>query len=128
MRPYTFTRPRKAAIDHPLRIERHVALAHRFQAGIGHHLGVDPVALGARLVGDPGEHDGFAGLQLHALRKRGQLARLDVVGDPLAIIQRAMFAPDLAGHLRELGIGLEFLLRHGDDETIDVRHAYDFLL
>ena len=100
---------------------------HRFEPRIGHHLGVDPVALRARLVGDPGEHHGLARLQLDAARKRGELADLDVVGDPFAVIQRAVFAPDLAGFLRHPGVGREVFLRDGDDEAIDIGHG-DFLL
>ena len=48
------------ATDHPLAVERHrFSDHHGFETRICHHLGVDPVALGARLVGDPGEHHGL---------------------------------------------------------------------
>src|SRR5215217_3778157 len=99
----------ETAIDHPLAIERRLRfrIHHLFEPRIRHHLGVDLVALGARLVGDPGEYDGFARLQLDAARKRGELADLDIVGDPFAVIERAVFAPDLAGLFRQLGISRE---------------------
>ena len=99
---YTFHQAFEPAIDHPLAVERRrLPVHHRFEPRIRHHLGVDPVALGARLVGDPGEHHGLARLQLDAARERGELADLDVVGDPFAVIQRAVFAPDLAALLRK---------------------------
>src|SRR5204862_4095420 len=113
----------EAAIDHPLAVEWRWPFRHLLEPRVRHHLGVDLVALGARLVGDPGEYDGFARLQLDAARERGELADLDVIGDPFAVIQRTVFAPDLAALLRKADIGIEFLLRHGDDEAIDLGHG-----
>src|SRR5439155_4089259 len=90
---------------------------------VGHHLGVDAVALRTRLVGDPGEHHGLAGLELDAARERGALADLDVLGHPFAVIQRAMLAPDLAGLPGHAAVSRKVLLRHRDDKSIDIRHA-----
>src|SRR6266404_9426796 len=84
-------------------------------------LGVDAVALRARLVGDPGKYHRLARLELDAAREGGELADLDVVCHPFAVIQRAMLAPDLAGLLRHAAVGGKVLLRHRDDKSIDVR-------
>src|SRR5262245_34850186 len=118
----SFHQTLEAAIDHPLAVERRLPLGHFRQPRVLHHLGVDLVALCTRLVGDPGEHDNLTRLQLDAARERSELADLDVVSDPFAIIQRAVFAPDLAALLRKADICIEIFLRHGDDEAIDVGH------
>src|SRR6266576_3741996 len=111
------------AIDHALGVERQrLGVHHAGQPLVGHHPGVDAVALRARLVGDPGNHHGLARLELDAARERGALADLDVLGHPFAIFQRAMLAPDLARLLCQAAVGLEIFLRHRDNKSIDVSH------
>src|SRR5712671_1530317 len=111
------------AIDHALGVERQrLGVHHAGQPLVGHHPGVDAVALRARLVGDPGEHHRLARLELDAARERGELSDLDVLGYPFAIIQCAMLAPDLASLLRHAAISLKILLRHSNDKSVDVRH------
>src|SRR3970282_1609231 len=84
---------------------------------------VDAVAVAARLVHHPGEHHGFAGLELDALRERGGLARLHVVGDAFGVGQCAMLAPDPAGPARHLAVLRKFGLRYWRDKTIDIAHV-----
>src|SRR6266478_7111951 len=113
------------AIDHALGVERQrLGVHHAGQPLVGHHPGVDAVALRARLVGDPGKYHRLARLELDAAREGGELADLDVVCHPFAVIQRAMLAPDLAGLLRHAAVGGKVLLRHRDDKSIDVRHRH----
>src|SRR5215207_7223615 len=102
----------EAPIDHPLAVEWRL----RFRIH-------DLVALGARLVGDPGEYHGLARLELDAAGEGREFADLDVLSDPFAVIQRAVFAPELAALLRQGGVSREVFLRDGDDEAIDVRHG-----
>src|SRR6266436_9621407 len=119
----------KPAIDHALGIERQrFGVHHAGQPLVGHHPGVDAVALRARLVGDPGKYHRLARLELDAAREGGELADLDVVCHPFAVIQRAMLAPDLAGLLRHAAVGGKVLLRHRDDKSIDVRHRHSLPL
>src|SRR5690606_20565328 len=75
----------EAAKEHALAVEWHVLGTQVRQARIGHDFLVDPVALRARLVDDPGKDHHLAGLELDALRERGVLARLDVVGHALDV-------------------------------------------
>src|SRR5207237_5022001 len=57
------------AIDQPLAVEwRRFRIHHRLEPRIGHHLGVDLVALRAGFISDPGEDHGLARLQLDAAR------------------------------------------------------------
>src|SRR6266404_6247802 len=51
------------------------------------------------------------------------LADLDVLGHPVAVIQRAMLAPDLAGLPGHAAVGRKVLLRHRHDKSIDVSHG-----
>src|ERR1700737_640402 len=113
----------EAAKDHPLGVERQRPGVHHIgHPLVGHHLGVDAVALRARPVSDPGEHHGLPWLELDAARERGALSTLDVVSDPFPVIQRAVPAPDLARLLRHAAVSLKILLRHSDNKSIDVRH------
>src|SRR5262245_39346913 len=113
----------EAAIDHALGIEGHlVRITHALETPISHHLLEDAIALGARLVGDPGEDDRLAGLLLHAARKGRDLALGDVVGETFLVVERSMVTPDLARESGELLVLLEVLLRNGNDETIDIGH------
>src|ERR1700738_2133278 len=113
----------EAAKDHPLGVERQRPGVHHIgHPLVGHHLGVDAVALRARPVSDPGEHHGLPWLELDAARERGALSNLDVVSNPFPVIQRAVPAPDLARLLRHAAVSLKILLRHSDNKSIDVRH------
>src|SRR6202022_2824265 len=115
----------KPAIDHPLGVDRQLLRVHHVrQPLVGHHLGVDSVALRARLIGDPGEHHGLARLELDAAWERGELPDLDVHGNPFAVFQRTVLAPDLARLLRHAAVGPQVFLRHSDDKSIDVRHRH----
>src|SRR5688572_5622176 len=114
----------EAAPEHAFAIERQrFGVGHRGQARVGHHLLVDAVALRARLVDDPGEDHRLVGLELDRLRERSELAGLHVVGDALAIFQRAVFAPDLAGLARHAPVCGQVLLRNGQYETVDITHG-----
>src|SRR5207249_4010187 len=109
------------APEHPFAVEGHrLGVHHLGQARVLHRLGVDAIALGAGLVDDVGEHHRLVGLQLDAARKRGPFAPLDVVGDALDVLERAVFAPDSAGLLRQAAVGREFLPRNGNHEAVDV--------
>src|SRR6266404_6874688 len=113
------------AIDHALGVERQrLCVHHAGQPLVGHHPGVDAIALPARLVGDPGKHHGFARLELDAARERGALADLDVVGNPFPVFQRAVLTPDLAGLLRHAAIGGKVFPWDRDDKSIDIRHRH----
>src|SRR5687768_10639288 len=85
------------APEHTLSVERHRLRIHIGRdAGVFHDLGIDAIAVGPRLVHDPRENHRLAGLQFHTLRKRRDLSRLDVVGDALTKLERAVLAPDLS--------------------------------
>src|SRR5436309_9725440 len=100
----------EAAEDHAFAVERHrLRIHHLREPRILHDLRVDAVAVGARLVCDPGEDHGLALLELDAARERRPLARLDVVGDAFAILERAALPPDLAGLLRHAAVVLGIL-------------------
>src|SRR5262245_25540358 len=77
----------------------------------------------ARLEDDPREDDRLTGLELHAARERRPLAQRDVLGDPLAILERTVLAPDLSGLLRDAPVGFQLLLGNRHDESIDVLHV-----
>src|SRR3546814_6345156 len=79
-----------------------------------HHLLVDAIALRARLVDDPCKHHDLAGLELDALRERGVLARLDVVGNAFDVLQRAVLLPDLPCLAGQVAVGDKILLWNGD--------------
>src|SRR5207249_3897295 len=88
-----------------------------------HHLGVDAVTVLSRVVDDPRERDDLVILELHALRKRRELARLHVIGDAFPVLKRAVFHPQLACLLCDAAIGVEITNRHRYDEPINVmRH------
>src|SRR5262245_55964640 len=114
----------EAAPDHALGIEGHrFGIHHLGKPLVLHHLRVDAVTSGARLVDDIGEHDGLAGLLLDAARERCSLSPLDVVGDAFAELQRAVLAPDLTRLGRHAPVGCKLLLRNRHDKSIDVAHG-----
>src|SRR6185295_5916158 len=85
------------AKDHAASVERQVLRIHPGgEALVLHRLGVDAVAVGARLVHDVGKAHRLARLLLHRARERRALAPAHIVGDALAELERAVFAPDLA--------------------------------
>src|SRR5262249_13606123 len=88
-----------------------------------HHFRIDPIAVRARLVHDPGENHGLAGLELDAAWERRPLSHFDVVGDIFPELESAVTAPNLAHRLRHATVGLEVLLRDWHDESIDVSHV-----
>src|SRR3954463_9807354 len=62
----------ESAEHHALAIERHrLRIHHARESRIAHGLGVDAVAILARLVDDPREPHFLALLEFHALRERG---------------------------------------------------------
>src|SRR5258708_32247201 len=79
------------AKDHALAVEQHrLRIHHLGESRVLHDLRVDAIAMRARLVHDPGEDHGLAGLELDALRERRPLSDLDVVGDELPELERAV--------------------------------------
>lgn len=113
----------KAAIDHALGVERHrLPVHHLGEPLVLHDLGVDAVAMGARLEGDPGEGHRLVGLELDAAREGRELSHLDVIGDAFAKLERAVLAPNLAGFPRHAPIGLDALLLDGHHEAVDIGH------
>src|SRR5262249_11022736 len=113
----------ESAPDHTLGIEGHrFGIHHLGKTLVLHHLRVDAVASGARLVDDIGEHYGLTGLLLDATREGCSLSPLDVVGDAFAELQRAVLAPDLARLGRHAPVGCKLLLRNRHDKSIDVTH------
>src|SRR5262249_42284703 len=114
----------ESAPDHTLGIEGHrFGIHHLGKTLVLHHLRVDAVASGARLVDDIGEHYGLTGLLLDATREGCSLSPLDVVGDAFAELQRAVLAPDLARLGRHAPVGCKLLLRNRHDKSIDVAHG-----
>jgi hypothetical protein len=113
----------KAAIDHALGVERHrLPVHHLGEPLVLHDLGVDAVAMGARLEGDPGEGHRLVGLELDAAREGRELSHLDVIGDAFAKLERAVLAPNLAGFPRHAPIGLDAHLLDGHHEAVDIVH------
>src|SRR3989449_8025842 len=114
--------------EHALAVERHcLGIHHLREPLILHRLGVDAVAVLARLVADVGKHDGLAGLQFHAPRERSHLAALHIIGHALAVFERTVVAPDFSRELRDPAIGCELFLRNRHDKSIDVRgHVCSF--
>src|SRR5262245_17830376 len=114
----------ETAEDHPLAVEGHrLRIHHLRKPRVLHHLRIDPIAVRARLVHDPGENHGLAGLELDAARERRPLSDLDIVGDIFPELESAVTAPNLAHRLGHATVGLEILLRDWHDESIDVSHV-----
>src|SRR5262249_30367818 len=114
----------EAAPDHALGVEGHCfGIHHLGKTLVLHHLRVDAVASGARLVDDIGEHYGLTGLLLDATREGCSLSPFDVVGDAFAELQRAVLAPDLARLARHPPVGCKLLLWNRHDKSIDVAHG-----
>src|ERR1043166_251617 len=112
----------EAAVDQALAVERQVR-HFRLEPRVGHHFCVDFVALRARLRDDPGKDDDLVVLCLHRARERGELAIWDIVADALDVSGRTVLLPDFTDLARESLVGFQILLRHGNDETIDVTHG-----
>src|SRR5215207_2622336 len=85
------------AIGHALHVERHVLGAHARQALILHDLGQDLVAMSARLVDDPGENHDLTLLRPRALLERPGALLYQMIPDALAVFERAVIHPHLAG-------------------------------
>src|SRR2546423_5940281 len=114
----------EAAPKHALAVEGQLfRIHHAGEALVLHHLGIDAVALGARLVDDVGKEHRLAGFLLHRARERGALADAHVVGQALAELERAVLAPHLACRARHAALGRQVSLRHGRHEAINVRHG-----
>jgi len=73
-----------------------------------------------RLEHDIGEHHGLAGLQLHHSRERGSPLRFEVVAGAFFVVERTVLPPHFLSHLTHAEIGLQILLEHGQDISIDV--------
>src|SRR5262249_31706834 len=109
--------------EHALAVERQRRGVHDVcLARVFHHFGIDAIAGCARLVHDIGEHHRLSRLEFDALRERRVLARLDVVGDALDVLERAVVAPDLARLLCHAPIDRQFLFRDGHYVSIYVSH------
>src|SRR6185503_9410872 len=76
------------AVDHPLAVERHRGV---LDARVLHGFLHASVTHFARRPGDPREHDGLVGLELHRLRKRRRLAGRDIVAPGFDGARRAIF-------------------------------------
>src|SRR6266545_3130141 len=97
----------ESAPEHAHPVEGHaLGIHHALHARVFHHLGVHAVTVLARVVKDPRKHDDLAVLELHALRKRRDLARLYVIGDAFPVWKRAVFYPELAGSLCHLPVSI----------------------
>src|SRR5436190_20550878 len=109
--------------EHALAVKRHRLRVHHLrQALVLHDLGHDAVAMCARLVHDVREHHHLAGFQLDALRERRALARLDVVGRALVVLEGAVLAPDFSRKPRKAAIRRQLPLRYRYHYCIDVVH------
>src|SRR5688572_27945004 len=113
----------ESAVHHALHIKRHRFRIHlRGELRILHHLGIDAIAMRPRLVDDPGEHHRLAWLQSSQARERNAHLHLEVVAEALAELERAVLSPDATRFLRYTAVGVDVLLRDGDDESVDVWH------
>src|SRR5215204_1040000 len=66
----------ESAPEHALPVEGHaLGIHHVLHARVFHHLRVDAVAVLARVIENPRKRADLVLLQLHALRKRRELAR-----------------------------------------------------
>src|SRR5574341_658742 len=112
----------EAAVAHALEVERHL-LRHRLgHARVLHDLRVHLVAVATGLVDDVGEDRHFSRAQPHQLREGQTELRLHVVPDALDIGHRPMLHPHPLAPLCHLLVGREILLRHRDQEAVDVAH------
>src|ERR1700687_2668501 len=122
----------ESAVDQALAVERHrLRIHHVGQSRVLHDLGVDTIAMRARLVHDVREHHGFAGLELDASREGGELPDLHVVADPLLILEGAKFLPYFSCLLGHAPIGPQIFSRYRYYKTINVAHIasrFDMLL
>src|SRR6476619_1142145 len=104
---------------HALHVEGHrLRVHHGLHSRVLHHFRVDAIAIGLRLVDDPGEDDRLPTPELRQFRETPP--RLELVSHGLEIFERAVLAPDLPGLLRDPAVGGQFLLRQRNHETIDV--------
>src|SRR5690606_5752141 len=105
---------------HALAIERHLHLAETL---VLHGLG--PAGVACRLVGpgNPGEHDGFAGLGLNCAVKVGQLSFGYVVAPCVDAFCSAAFPEDRGGFPGVLEVLLLVRGGNGGDHSVDVAHC-----
>jgi len=93
----------KAAPEHALAVERHLARVHlRLELGILPDRSRDAIAVLSALVDNPRHCDHLVVLELHRLRERRELARLDVVTGGIGEVHCAVAQMRLAGQLVEL--------------------------
>src|SRR3546814_17585221 len=92
----------------------------RSDTWVGHHLLVHPVAMGARLEGDPREHHRLAAFQLQQFGKRRAMDGGEVVAGAFAEVDGAMIAKAPARRLGHLAIGSQLLFRPRPPESLDI--------
>ncbi len=62
-----------------------------------------------------------------SFREGAHVLDIKVVADTLDVFQSAVLFPDLAGFLRDISVGIDFVLRQWKDESVDV-FTHDFRL
>src|SRR5438552_5046942 len=113
----------ESTVDQALAVERHGLRIHHFgQPRVLHDFGVDAIAMRARLVHDPREHHGFAALELHAPRERCELSDLDVVADPLLVVESAILPPHFSCLLGHAPIRRQVFQRYRYHKAVNVAH------
>jgi hypothetical protein len=84
--------------------------------------------MGFRLVHNPGEHHGLPRLELDLLGKRPPERGVEIVADTLAVLERAVFEPDLSSGRGDLFVRGEILLGDREYKSIDVAGHISILL
>src|SRR5437870_5916703 len=113
----------ESTVDQALAVERHgLRIHHVGQPRVLHDFGVDAIAMRARLVHDPREHHGFAALELHAPRERCELSDLDVVADPLLVVESAILPPHFSCLLGHAPIRRQVFQRYRYHKAVNVAH------
>src|SRR5207247_4123791 len=104
----------ESAVDHAREFEGHgFLITHRRDARVLHDLGVDAIAMRARLEHNPREHDGLAWLSLGRSRDRHPELDLEIVTCTLSVFERAMFAPNLTRLLGHAAVGYQVFFGTG---------------
>src|SRR5690606_25032395 len=79
-------------------------------------------AMGARLEHDEGKDRDLAGFQSHRLREGLHHLHLQVLADAFLVIKRAVLAPDLPRLPGDAPVGGKVLLRHWQQNAVDIGH------
>ena len=100
------------AVGHALAVKGHRALLrHAGQTRVRHDLGVDFVAMFARLEDDPCKDHRLVKFTFNDTRERHLILYIQVIANAFPILEGAVFPPDLARLLCDFAVAIDLVLR-----------------